>query len=324
MAEQIQYREAIVTFIDILGFEDMIINYGENEIYEILQLFHSQYSQNSLSNHAKLGRTYTSEVYFFSDSVVRVKYTDYEDLWLNTATDEVISLAVIQLELLKRNIHIRGGCTKGMIYSDSSSNILFGPALNEAYKIESELSVYPRIVISEDVMGDYFKDMSSTISWIKNDGGTNREIKLKTTKPKYTNKGWKKDARILKLKYDKSLKDQWFINHFWGPATFYIDELSLSKNFYDQMQILHCKNELESFIEICLSLFENYNRLIEIEDTNERIKIKYLWCRFQLHETIKDIYEWVVGFKLSPLINQDVLRRLAELSELFFNRYTLK
>jgi hypothetical protein len=324
MSKQIQYQEAIVTFIDILGFKNILSNSTENEIYEILQLFHSQYNKNNLTNSNILGRTYFSDIHFFSDSVVRVKYTDYEDMYLNAATDEVISLAVIQLELLKRNIYIRGGCTKGMIYSDSSSNILYGPALIDAYNIESNISLYPRIVISEGVWSDYFRDMTSTRHWVKKDSIANRGFDfMEVAKIKYNTTGWKNDAKLLGLEYNTLMEDQWFINYLWGPVSGNIINLLSAKNYKLQVNIKIYENEVEELVRFNLSLLEKYDRLISNEDIEKKIKIKYLWVRYHLHETIKDTYEWIIGYNLSSIINQILLKRLAEQSELFFKKYSL-
>ena len=310
MANKVHYREAIVTYMDILGFGGVLSNFSADEIYNIIKLFHFQYSQDSLSNHIEYGKSYDTDIHFFSDSVVRVKYTDFEDLWLNTASDEVISLALMQLELFKNDILVRGGCTKGMIYSDSSSNILFGPALVEAHKMECTLSVYPRIIISQNILEDYFRDITTTVHWIKADGSANRGLDfMQGANPKYSTSGWEKDAELLKLRHDP-LKKQWFVNYFWGPA---------SADIYS----LHHKKELLHIVETYLLLMANVDKLVEKGDVDDRIKIKNLWCRFQLHETIKDIYEWINGFEMSSLLNPDILERLAEQSTLFFRRYGL-
>jgi hypothetical protein len=321
--KQIQYRDAVVTFIDILGFKDMISNLNENTINDILQLFHLQYNQDSLSDQSDWGKTYTTEIHFFSDSVVRVKYTDEDEEFLNAVTDEIISLAVMQLELLKHDILIRGGCTRGMVYSNLSSNVLFGPALMEAYNIEKDLSVYPRIVISDNVWNSYMRDMASSDSWVKSDGGANRGFDfMKTSSHKYITGGWKKDAGLMNLKYNKFLSDQWFINYFWGPITAKFYSLRKAENFFKHNLLSYQKNFVNT-IEMYLTLLESYNRKIEIKNIDEKIKIKHLWCRFQLHETIKDIYEWIDGLKLSFLFDHDQLKKISDQAELFFKRYAL-
>jgi hypothetical protein len=316
--KKIQYQEAIVTYIDILGFKNMLSNLDANDIYETLNMFHIQHNQNSLSNHENKHET---NIYFFSDSVVRVKFTDGVEGWESTATDEVISLAVMQLELFKRGILLRGGCTKGMIYSNAPSNILFGPALVEAYKIESELSVYPRIVISESVWGDYMKDMTTTVHWVKSDYTANRGFDyMSIAGKKYTTTGWKNDIACNKLKRSIILNENYFINYFWGIFTSSINGFSIVKTLYPEYIPSKTKDLIDT-IEMFLSLLLSYNNKIENSCTDDSIKIKLLWCRFHLHETVKDIYEWMEGFELSYLLNIDLKRCLAEQTKLFFKKY---
>ena len=324
MGTDIQYREAIVTFIDILGFKDMLSIFNASEIYDVFQLFHSQYGQNSLSNHEFHGKTYETEVYFFSDSVVRVKYTDYEDMWQNTASDEIISLAIMQHELLKRNILVRGGCTKGLIYSNSASNVLFGPALVEAYKMENELSVYPRIVINKMVWQNYMSDMTTTSHWIRSDSIANRGSDfMQVADVKYNTAGWSEDARLLNLKNDISFRGQWYVNYFWGPSSSEILSLLNTKTSNDQDAIPYLEDKLLNLVEAHLYLLSNYDRKLNISHTNERIKMKQLWCRFHLHETVKDMYEWINGFELTFLLSCDIINSLAKQADLFFERYGL-
>lgn len=318
----VKYREAIVTFIDILGFKNMLSNFDANGIYDVLNQFHLQHNKNSLSNHTTAyKKNYETEVYAFSDSVVRIKYTDYEDMWLNTATDEVITLAVMQFELLKRGILIRGGCTKGMIFSDAPSKILFGPALAEAYKIESELSVYPRIVVSESVLTDYDSDMTSTVHWIKSDFTANRGFDfMKVAEIKYMTAGWEKDMIDFMSKRSIVLDKNYFINYFWGRVTSVIGNLSRAREDFPKY-VPYLTRQLIDTIETYLSLLLSYNNKIENDNINDKIKIKLLWCRFHLHETIKDMYEWIDELKLSNLLDIDLKRRLTEQAKLFIKIY---
>lgn len=322
--KNIQYREAIVTFIDILGFKKMLLNLDVNGIYDVLRQFHLQHNQNSLSNHKEHGKNYETEVYFFSDSVVRIKYTGDEDLWLNTASDEVITLAEIQLNLFKQGILLRGGCTKGMIYSDVHSNILFGPALAEAYKIESELSTYPRIVVSESVWADYLKDMTTLAHWFKSDFIANRGgAFMEVADLKYITSGWKNDIIRLKLKKNILLSSECFINYFWGHVSSLIPRLQHELTFSSKNGSA-IRKILTDTIETYLSLLLSYNDKIENDDTNDSVKMKQLWCRFHLHETIKDIYEWIEGYKLSDYIDIDLKKQLKVQAKLFFKRYGTK
>ena len=59
---------------------------------------------------------------------------------------------------------IRGAVTKGNLIVNESINTLLGPAVNETYILESQIAIYPRIVISDKLIDcelkSYFKEDS--------------------------------------------------------------------------------------------------------------------------------------------------------------------
>jgi hypothetical protein len=55
-----------------------------------------------------------------------------------------------QGELLNQGILIRGGIAYGDIYFNK--NQIYGPALNQAYELETKYAVYPRIVLSPNLI----------------------------------------------------------------------------------------------------------------------------------------------------------------------------
>ena len=319
--QQIQYREAIVTFIDILGFRTLLASLSANEVFDILSVFHAQYKKNSLSNHeSEFGKSYNTDVHFFSDSAVRIKYTDFEDTLFNTASDEIISLAVIQFELIKRNILVRGGCVKGMVYSNPTSNILFGPALIEASELEKK-ALYPRIIMSDNVYHDYMADMSTSTHWIKKDGWANRgAYYMDVADVKYNSEGWKIDAITYGLNDHITREKQYFINCFWGNIHSTILMIQSKRLTNDAKSYL--ADTLMKQIDICLSSFTYFDEIILNEDSDERVKIKQIWARFQIHETIKDVFEWIYGFEISRLLEQDLINKLKEKADTFFSRYS--
>jgi hypothetical protein len=54
----------------------------------------------------------------------------------------------LTISLLRKGFLVRGGVTLGPLYH--KDNVVFGPALNEAVRLEHEEAIYPRILISAD------------------------------------------------------------------------------------------------------------------------------------------------------------------------------
>jgi hypothetical protein len=153
----LQYNFSIVSFFDVLGFRQIVETKEPEEIERILTLF--DYNSNprtrydtgpgaDLSHSAadETGLIYTG----FSDLGVRsVNVRSEENLAASYGVlfHEILDLTHIQIELVAKSILIRGGLTVGEIAH--TDEMVFGPAMNRAYKIESELAVYPIILIDQ-------------------------------------------------------------------------------------------------------------------------------------------------------------------------------
>jgi hypothetical protein len=79
----------------------------------------------------------------FSDSVVVSMPVEAKGL-----LSFLEALAKIQLGLAVEGFFLRGGVTIGALCHDNE--LIFGPALNRAYCLESGLAIYPRILLDSD------------------------------------------------------------------------------------------------------------------------------------------------------------------------------
>lgn len=168
MGTESNYKWAVVTFIDILGFKYLVNHLSETEMSDLLEVFH-YLSESSItetivrkSSYDDPGQKIISpppQVIAFSDSIVRVAYPTEEEDYLDSSkmsvlAREINSMMYIQEELLLNGVLIRGGLTAGKIVCCPLENKLFGPAMNRAYFLESELSRLPRIIIDPDIVCD--------------------------------------------------------------------------------------------------------------------------------------------------------------------------
>lgn len=306
MRKQVEYRNAMVSYIDILGFKNLVAQRTATEIYEIYQEFYTQLKEENLTGQEEVsGIHYDLDVHFFSDSVVRIKYLCPEsDTAFNAETEELVSLGKMQNNLLKKGVMIRGGVSEGMIFSDTSSNILFGPALIDAYLLESTEAVYPRLVISDAVAGGYHADMFNHPMWIRKDYLSNRW-------PSYIDTI---TERLVK-------KQLWWINYFWGP---FMSLFPLLSNALEEgCNVRYNTDKMEELISSELSVLIDLNKIIEENRfPTESVRAKYIWCQSHMFETIKDIFEWVEGFNQSENVKQTTLNLLEEQAKLYKSDYT--
>lgn len=153
------YRKAIVTFIDILGFKEIVKTRSAAEIHEIL----SELADWSAGDTDYIDREDRSSIpvglagaIAFSDNVVRVCPIDSGDGGHGALFHELLSPVHVQAKLAERGIFLRGGMTVDDIHM--SAGMVFRPGLVRAYELESSLAIYPRIVIDPAAMHAFFEN----------------------------------------------------------------------------------------------------------------------------------------------------------------------
>jgi hypothetical protein len=143
----ISYKSSLVAFIDILGFENLVRQGQVNTILRAMGIIRRRIGQvdgfpKPPSRHA-----------MFSDSVV----------FSTELTDEGIealvhNVAYLTAELFHNGILCRGAIAKGDLYHQGMT--IFGPALIDAYRLESQLAIYPRILIPYEI-GERFLEIKN-------------------------------------------------------------------------------------------------------------------------------------------------------------------
>lgn len=133
---EIHYEKRLVFFFDILGWKNEIDTAGEDprhigRLASAVRMFNATAAQVGDAG---------ARITTFSDNVVFSKPFEPGDVhWL------LQSLAITQLGLAVHGFWMRGGVTIGNLYHDE--HIVFGPALNRAYHLESKLAQFPRVLL---------------------------------------------------------------------------------------------------------------------------------------------------------------------------------
>jgi hypothetical protein len=142
------YEECIVTFLDILGFRDLISTKSAEQVDEIIKLTR-YFVADEEGEQEELGL----QTIAFSDSVIRMrKASEKSGLYF-----ELMSLLHAQGELLNHGVLVRGGIALGKVFQDEDR--IFGPGFVEAYELESKVAVYPRIAVAPNLL----KALSSSV-----------------------------------------------------------------------------------------------------------------------------------------------------------------
>lgn len=161
------YTKQVVSFIDILGFKNLIESKTCEEMLEI----HDAFYKFNKEEGGDLSELTEFKMINFSDCIVRCRPPN------NTVMDappiclEILDLLNIQWQLIYcYGVLIRGAITIGDVYVDRTDEkaTVFGKALNEAYDLESKKAKYPRIIIDTNILktlqeiDSYYKDIVNT------------------------------------------------------------------------------------------------------------------------------------------------------------------
>ena len=158
------YETRCLAFIDILGFSELIKeSQGNHERFLWLRSLFMEFE--SVGSHIAADNTAMAEIGKIlptlrgkSDPTHMVAFSD--SIVLSTSVRPscepaaVFALAQRTADLCTQLLHFgcltRGGITIGDLFHES--NVVFGPALLDAYKLESQVAVYPRILFSDDAV----------------------------------------------------------------------------------------------------------------------------------------------------------------------------
>lgn len=141
------YKESIVSYIEILGFDDLITNKNIGEALHVLELveFLCEYTDSSsdFSNSPDKHINHTS----ISGCIVRSIDSD-----LGSTENEVYALGLLQARITLHGYIIKGGVSVGNLYI--SDNEVFGPALSQAKSLDTNLAFFPRILVLEKTINN--------------------------------------------------------------------------------------------------------------------------------------------------------------------------
>jgi len=157
-------QNQFVAYLDILGYESLVKEKGIPEFAEILDdcidrskkmietfriidIAKMRKSENELADFEVKLTDFEVKMKVFSDNF----FLHTTRNWLN-----LISLTTfLQSTFLKHGVFIRGALCYGEICS--SEDFVCGDALVEAYKLENEIAIYPRVILDDSFINEACK-----------------------------------------------------------------------------------------------------------------------------------------------------------------------
>lgn len=137
--------ESIVCFTDILGFSALNKSLNLEESNFLLRDLHS-----NLKEQYQIMQRTNPNAHFkaFTDNII-LAYPLYDE-GEGWAGSIFMSFIDYQLYMTLKGYFLRGGISTGTYYGDKT--IAYGPALIEAYKLESTIATSPRIILSPQMI----------------------------------------------------------------------------------------------------------------------------------------------------------------------------
>lgn len=152
------YRVSFCAYFDILGFKDKIESGDQTYFETYMKVLETELVdiEDNFDLSGKQGFK-TFELKIFTDNFV------LGHPWIDEYGEAELGniftvLAQLQFDFLLSDIFVRGAISLSELYMDE--NIVVGPAIIEAYKLESEKAIYPRIILSPLVIEAVQKHMS--------------------------------------------------------------------------------------------------------------------------------------------------------------------
>jgi hypothetical protein len=227
-------KDYFIAYFDILGFEKMVNQNNKKKDLLLLTMINEciANSKEVISLFNETGNKVDIKFKVFSDNFIFCTEKDYISL--------LSMVSIIQSSFLLYNIFIRGSLSYGKMFFDEE--FIYGKGLIEAYKIESEIAIFPRLIIDNTFITGASKIL--TLKWKK-------EVSFELTLESLKN--------IYCVDFDNNL----FIDYL-GMIKYREDETGQASKGCSFLEILdiHARN-------ICYNL----------QTENKRIEQKYQWCK---------------------------------------------
>jgi hypothetical protein len=172
----LRYENRIVAFLDILGWKKAVLLKGD-ESRDVVKVLGKTLAQlQGVASHVNsLSKLLPEERKWPGNPVM----TQFSDSLLISVDDDrhgrealQNALLVLTSNLIGFGFLLRGGVTRGELFHDADGGLVFGPALIQAYELESKVASAPRVILSEELSAEWGgREASGALPWIPSADG---------------------------------------------------------------------------------------------------------------------------------------------------------
>lgn len=142
-------------FLDVLGYKNSVATAkDENDylgkVHTLMSLLSKYIEEYTHGIDEKMDRNLNLSRFkslIFSDNILFFAPYESEIDMLNLSNNLIYGLCQFLFQYTKSGVFFRGGVTAGQLFYDEKLHFVFGSGLIRAYELESNVAIYPRIVI---------------------------------------------------------------------------------------------------------------------------------------------------------------------------------
>lgn len=151
--KNIQYRESYVAFLDVLGFKSLVFSkqrHGKSKLEQYFGIVNEAIKYlKEVPAKSEIGSI------IISDSIIlSVNKSGEKEQDVNILRHLCVAVGLIQMHLALKNIWLRGAISSGEAYFDSLNYQIVGPAYINAFLLEENLAINPRVILDSKIIDE--------------------------------------------------------------------------------------------------------------------------------------------------------------------------
>ncbi|WP_105620113.1 hypothetical protein [Vallitalea okinawensis] len=150
---EIRYKNSYVAFLDVLGFKKLVMKDTPASRQKLNTYF--QVVNEVIEYIGTIGRKKRIGFIVISDSII-LSIPSGRNIQerKDTLRSLCIAVGLIQSRLALKDIWIRGAISSGKAYFNSTQNQIVGPAYINAYLLEEQRAIYPRVIMDSKIINE--------------------------------------------------------------------------------------------------------------------------------------------------------------------------
>ncbi|MDV0441739.1 hypothetical protein [Methanorbis furvi] len=171
MSKPVHSKKCIIAFLDLLGATKLIL--GDDSQEQNLNKMRGIYDEVialQKDNNPNFRKFQTVQFKIFSDNIVFVQElttnkTDPVDIIEGLFRISGVVSDLLYYALIERGWMFRGAIACGDVYLDS--DMIWGKGLVDAYNAEQNISIYPRVIITDELIHEVQTSKSEVVIFLK-------------------------------------------------------------------------------------------------------------------------------------------------------------